>query len=375
MNIPLSSPDITAKEINAVIAVLKTPHLSLGPKLSEFEQKFAEYIDVKYAIAVNSGTSALHLCVKALGIKDGDEVITTPFSFISSANCMLFERATPVFVDIREDNFNIDESKIEKAITKKTKAILPVHIFGYPCEMDKIRKIAKKYKLAVIEDACEAIGAKYKGKSIGRFGDCGVFAFYPNKQITTGEGGMIVTNNSQIASICRSLRNQGRDHGMAWLAHTRIGYNYRISDINCALGIAQLSRINEILCKRKKIQEMYNKKLGGIDDIILPAHDDLGITRSYFVYVIRLKEYFSQKQRDNIIVKLKEYGIACNSYFPAIHFQPFYTKTFGYKKGDFPVTEKISGLTIALPFFNNISDKQVDFIVKKLKKVIREVKK
>jgi len=382
MKIPLSNPDISAREIKAVTDVLKTPNLSLGPKLSEFEEKFAGYIGIKYAIAVNSGTSALHLCVKALGIKDGDEVITTPFSFIASANCMLFERAKPVFVDIREDNFNIDETKIEKAITKRTKAILPVHIFGYPCAMDKITKIAKKYKLAVIEDACEAVGAKYlpagrqsKWQCVGSLGDCGVFAFYPNKQMTTGEGGMIVTNNNKIASICRSLRNQGRDQGMAWLAHTRLGYNYRLSDINCALGVAQLARIQEILKKRMKVSEMYNEKLRVIEDIILPAHNTAEIERSYFVYVIQLREYFSQGQRDNIIAGLEKSGIACNKYFPAIHFQPFYKKTFGYKKGDYPVTEKISGLTIALPFFNNLSGKEVRFIAGKLKQIISEVKK
>ncbi len=375
MKIPLSNPDITAKEIKAVTEVLKTPNLSFGPKLDEFEKKFAKYIGAKYAVAVNSGTSALHLCIKSLDIKEGDEVITTPFSFIASANCMLFERARPVFVDIREDNFNIDESKIEQAITKRTKAILPVHIFGYPCEMDKIMKIAKKYKLAVIEDACEAIGAKYKGKNIGSFADCGVFAFYPNKQMTTGEGGMIVTNSSKIAEMCYSLRNQGRDQGMEWLAHTRLGYNYRLSDINCALGIVQLSRIKEILKKRTRVAEMYSGKLRNIEDIILPAHNICEIERSYFVYVIQLKEYFSQRQRDSIITKLKNSGIACNKYFPAIHFQPFYKAMFGYKKGDFPVTEKISGLTIALPFFNNLAVKQISFIEKKLKQIIREVKK
>ena len=374
MKIPLSRPDITKKEIEAVVSVLETPNLSLGPKLPEFEKKFARYIGTEYAVAVNSGTSGLHLCIKALDIKDGDEVITTPFSFIASANCILFERAKPVFVDIREDTLNIDEEEIEKRITKKTKAILPVHVFGYPCDMLKVSRIARKYNLAVIEDSCEAIGAEISGRKVGTFGDCAVFAFYPNKQMTTGEGGMIVTDNSRIADLAKSLRNQGRDGGMKWLAHRRLGYNYRLSDINCALGIAQMERLKELLKKREKIAGLHHKYLSPIEEIILPPQGDARIKRSWFVYVIRLNESFSERQRNELIEKLRAKGSDCNVYFPAIHLQPFYKSQFKYKKGDYPVTEMVCGRTIALPFYNDLSEKKIKFIAKSLKELIREVK-
>lgn len=375
MKIPLSNPDITQKEIKAVVNVLKTPNLSLGPKLDEFERKFADYIGTKYAIAVNSGTSGLHLCIRALDIKDGDEVITTPFSFIASANCILFERAKPVFVDIREDTLNIDETKIKEKITKKTKAILPVHVFGVPFEINAIKKISLKYNLKIIEDACESIGAEYKNKRVGSFSDCAVFAFYPNKQMTTGEGGMIVTNHKRIAELCFSMCNQGRDQGLKWLAHNRLGYNYRLSDINCALGIAQLERITELLAKREKVALLYNKLLQKIDEIETPITNNGLFKRSYFVYVIKLDKRFSEKQRDAIICLLRRKGIGCNNYFPAIHLQPFYQKQFGYKKGDFPVTEMVSGQTIALPFYNNLKEEQILHVVKELKDAIRKVKK
>ncbi|OGC13167.1 polysaccharide biosynthesis protein [candidate division WOR-1 bacterium RIFOXYC2_FULL_37_10] len=372
MKIPLSNPDITQKEIDAVVSVLKTPNLSLGPKLPEFEKKFANYIGTKHAIAVNSGTSALHLCVKALGIKSGDEVITTPFSFIASANCILFEQAKPIFVDIKEATLNIDENKIEEKITKKTKAILPVHVFGYPCNMEKIKRIAKKYKLAVIEDSCEAIGAEIKGEKIGTFGNAAVFAFYPNKQMTTGEGGIIATNDDEIARLSKSMRNQGRDENAEWLEHNRLGYNYRISDINCALGIAQLERIDDLLSKRSKVAELYSKPLSGISEIILPPEDSGNMKRSWFVYVIRLKEMFSELQRNNIIKGLRGKGISCSAYFPPIHLQPFYRKQFGFKNNDFPITEKIAKRTIALPFYNKLSGTQISYIGNQLRNILKK---
>ncbi|MBU2578323.1 DegT/DnrJ/EryC1/StrS family aminotransferase [Patescibacteria group bacterium] len=371
MKIPLSKPDLTNKEINAVVSVLKTPNLSLGPKVTEFEDKFAKYIGTKHAVSVSSGTAGLHLCIKSLEIGAGHKVITTPFSFIASSNCILFEGAKPVFVDIREDTLNIDEQAIEQKITKRTKAILPVHVFGYPCEMDKIYRVARKHNLAVIEDACEAIGAEYKNRKVGALGDCAVFAFYPNKQMTTGEGGMVSTNNRKIFDLCCSLKNQGRDKGMKWLLHRRLGYNYRLSDINCALGIVQLERINELLAKRDRIAGIYNKKLANIEEIILPPRTNSVIKRSYFVYVIRLTDAFTKRKRDSIIDFLKKNGIRCNSYFPAIHLQPFYVKKFGFKRGDFPVTEKIADRTIALPFFNNLNEKQIVYIVERLKRAIK----
>jgi len=318
MNIPLSRPDITDKEVQSIVEVLKTPNLSMGPKLQEFEEKFAAQMGSQYALAVNSGTSGLHLCIRALDIKDEDKVITTPFSFVSSANCILFERGRPIFVDIDESTLNVDLNKLGDTIKKlkdnnrKIKAIIPVHVFGRPCEMDEIMELAQNYGLEVIEDACEAVNAEYYSetngkldwKKVGTFGTCGVFGFYPNKQITTGEGGMIVTDSERIDRLCRSMRNQGRSENSSWLEHERLGYNYRISDLNCALGITQLQRIDEILAKRKKVARLYNEKLSEIDEIILPCFEE-NKKISWFVYVIRLANKFSQKDRNLIRAKLK----------------------------------------------------------------------
>lgn len=397
MKIPLSNPDISEKERNSVFGVLNTPNLSLGPKLEEFEKKFADYIGCKYAVAVNSGTSALHLCVRALGIKEGDLVITAPFSFIASANCILFERAKPVFVDIDEKSLNIDVNlmadKVRELKNKgsKLKAILPVYVFGLPCEIDNIMGLAQRYDLHVIEDACEAIGAEYLSqesklktqnsreekhqnlwKKVGTFGECGAFAFYANKQITTGEGGMIVTDNESIYRLCRSMRNQGRSEDGAWLQHERLGFNYRISDINCALGIAQLERIDEILAKRERVARLYNERLKDVEELILP-HSEKNKKISWFVYVVRLQDKYSREDRDAILAKLKEKGIGCSNYFSPIHLQPFYRKLFGYKKGDFPVTEKVSERTVALPFYNNLREEQIGYVCENLEKVIQSL--
>ncbi len=362
MKIPLSSPDITQKEIDAVVEVLKTPMLSIGPRVEEFERQFAEFIGVKHAMAVNSGTSALHLCVRALDLKDGDEVITTPFSFVASSNCLLFERARPVFVDIREDTLNLDEEQIEAKITPKTKAILPVHVFGRPANMTAINALAKKHNLCVLEDSCEAIGATLGGQKVGTFGDCAVFAFYPNKQMTTGEGGMVVTNDDRIAMEVKSMRNQGRD-SMSWLVHNRLGYNYRLSDINCALGIVQLNRLEELLQKREKVADMYTRALNHLEGIQRPPTRIEGVKLSWFVYVVRLQE---ARHRDKMIELLKQDGIGCNTYFPPIHLQPFYVEQFGYKIGDFPITEKVAASTIALPFFNLLTSQQVNAVAESL---------
>ncbi|MDD5145725.1 MAG: DegT/DnrJ/EryC1/StrS family aminotransferase [Candidatus Pacebacteria bacterium] len=373
-NIPLSSPDITKKEVELINQVLSTPFLSIGPKIKEFEKKIANFVGTKYAIAINSGTSGLHLCVRSLDIKDGDEVITTPFSFIASSNCILFERAKPVFVDIDENTLCIDPNKIEEKITKKTKAILPVHIFGHSCEMEKIMEIAKRYNLAVLEDACEALGGEYKGRKVGTFGNAAVFAFYPNKQITTGEGGVIVTDDERIAKLCQSMRNQGRDEGDSWLSHSRLGYNYRMTEISAALGITQLSRIEEILEKRQKVAENYNKKLEKIDGVKIP-YVSPEVKISWFVYVIRLDGRFSLEDKNAILQKLTQKGINCGNYFPSIHLEPFYVKMFGYKNGDFPITERVSNSTIALPFYNNLTEKQIDYVCDNLNSAIRELKK
>ncbi len=369
MDIPLSSPDITELEIEYVTEALRTPNLSLGPKLAEFEARMAKFVDVKYAVAVNSGTSALHLIVRALGIKDGDEVITTPFSFISSANCILFERAKPVFVDIDPTTLNIEANRIEERITRRTRAILAVDIFGYPAEWHKLEQIAKKHRLKLIEDSCEALGAEYKGRKAGTFGEAAAFAFYPNKQMTTGEGGVIVTNDIELADLCRSMRNQGRVDSDEWLEHQSLGYNYRLSDINCALGIAQLERIEELLAKRERVAQMYNMRLKDWQEVRIPFSSS-EVKRSWFVYVVVLEDRYSRDNRDKILRELRKRGIGCSNYFTPIHLQPFYVEMFGFKQGDFPVTEHASERTIALPFYNNLSDTEIDFVVQNLKEVV-----
>jgi perosamine synthetase len=406
LRVPLSRPDITELEIKYISDVLKTPDLSLGPKLVEFEEKIAHYLGSQYAIAVNSGTSGLHLCIKALGISEGDEVITTSFSFIASANCLLYERAKPVFVDIDSNSLNIDPDKIEECLAKvkikgnisKTKAILLVHVFGQPCEMDRIIDIANRYNLIVVEDACESLGAEYgfdtnekynsknnhksevesfdvftsysettRWKKVGTIGKAGVFAFYPNKQMTTGEGGMIVTDDEELACMLRSLRNQGRNENGKWLSHVRLGYNYRLSDINCALGIAQLERIEELLQKRNKVANMYNERLKDIEGIKIPFISSK-VKMSWFVYVVQLDEKFSKEDRDRVLTSLAGKGIGCNNYFPPIHLQPLYVKMFGHQKWALPITEYVSERTIALPFHNNLKEEDVEFVCTSLKR-------
>jgi perosamine synthetase len=370
MKIPLARPDITEWEIEAVVNVLRSPYLSLGPKLVEFEVKLAEHANVQYAVAVNSGTSALHLIIKALGIGEGDEVITTPFSFVASANCILFERATPVFVDIDPLTWNIDPNFIGAKITNKTKAILAVDVFGHPAEWDRLREIAEEYDLRLIEDAAEALGAEYKGKKAGSLADGAIFGFYPNKQITTGEGGAILTDDEEMVELCRSLRNQGRSNGDGWLEHSRLGYNYRLSDINCALGIAQLERLDELLTKRERVAQLYNKRLKEIDGIAIP-YVSQDVKRSWFVYVVKLHDDSTRKDRDNLLQELRNKGIECGNYFNPIHLQSFYQTTFGYQEGEFPVAEHIAARTIALPFYGNITEKEIDYVCDNLRRLVQ----
>jgi len=365
MQIYLSRPDITEKEIEAVCEVLRSPNLSLGPKLPEFEGAFTQYIGAKRAVAVNSGTSGLFLCMLALGIGQGDEVITTPFTFIASATTIMMAGATPVFVDIEPSSLNIDAAKIESKITDRTKAVLPVEVFGNPLGMDKVCEIAYKRNLAVIEDGCEALGSVLNGKKVGTFGKMSVFAFYPNKQMTTGEGGMILTDDDDLADICVSLRNQGRGKGDGWLSHERLGYNFRLCDINCALGIAQLSRIEEIKAKRSRVAKWYQEMLADDDRLIVPTEPD-GCDMSWFVFVVRLAEGYTDRQRDNIIKAMRGEGIQVSNYFPPVHLQPFMAKQFGYKKGDFPITESVCERTIALPFYNNLTKDEVAIVRRKL---------
>ncbi len=371
MRIPLSAPDISDAEIAAVVEVLRTPHLSLGPKLDEFERLAAEYAGTTHAVAVNSGTSGLHLCVRALGIRRGDEVITTPFSFIASSNVLLYEGAKPVFVDVDPHTLNIDPSKIEDAVTPKTRAIMVVHVFGRPSPMREILEIAGRHQLRVIEDACEAIGAKYGGRRVGSIGDAGVFAFYPNKQITTGEGGVIVTSSQSVAKQAKMLRNQGRDPAAGWLEHVELGYNYRLSDINCALGIEQLKRIESILRARESVARGYERRLRGNPNLILPEIDCRDGRISWFVYVVRLSDDFTRAQRDWIVSEVRKAGIGCGRYFAPIHLQPLYAGLFGFREGDFPITEHHAARALALPFFNRITDAQLDEICERLDQLLR----
>lgn len=369
MPIYLSRPDITEKEIEAVCAVLRSPNLSLGPKVAEFEQAFADYIGAKRAVAVNSGTSGLFLSMLASGIGPGDEVITTPFTFIASATCIMMAGAKPVFVDIDSESLNIDAAQIEANISDKTKAILPVEIFGNPAGMDKVCQIAQRHNLSVIEDACEALGSALNGRKAGTFGTVSVFGFYPNKQMTTGEGGMIVTDRDDLADICMSLRNQGRSKDSKWLAHERLGYNFRLSDINCALGIAQLSRIDEIIAKRQQVAGWYQQMLAEDSRLIVPAAAD-ACDLSWFVFVVRLRDGFSAHKRDRILQAMRSRDIQVSNYFPAVHLQPFIAEQLGYQQGDFPVTESVSERTIALPFHNNLTKDEAAVVCRTLKEIL-----
>jgi len=365
----MSSPDLTEAEMAAVTQVLSSRYLSLGPQVESFERLFASYIGTTQAVAVNSGTSGLHLCVIATGAGEGDEVITTPFSFVSSANCILFERARPVFVDIRPDTLCLDPARIEEAITPRTRAILAVDVFGQPADYDPIREVADRHNLPVIEDACEAIGAEYRGRKAGTLGDVAVFAFYPNKQMTTGEGGMIVTDNVAWAGLFRSLRNQGRDVFDGWLNHVRLGYNYRLDELSAALGVAQLGRIEELLGKRERVAGWYNERLQGIEGVCTPYIAPTTTRMSWFVYVVRFRPPL---KRDQILAALKARGIPSRPYFTPIHLQPFYVQKFGYKRGDFPQAEAAGDSCLALPFSSVMTEEQVDCVCSILEEIVAE---
>ncbi len=371
IQIPLSSPDITEAEVQAVVEVMRTRHLSLGPKVPEFEAAFQKYLGVDHAIAVSSGTAGLHCCLLALGIGPGDEVITSPFSFIASSNVIKMVGATPVFVDIESSSLNMDVAKAEKAITAKTKAILGVEAFGNPAGMHELTQLAARHEIPLVEDSCEGLGSSHKQRKVGTFGRCGVFGFYPNKQITTGEGGMIVTNDRKLADMCRSLRNQGRDPGGSWLAHARLGYNYRLSDIQAAVGVVQMTRLDEIVEARQRVAHNYIRELLDESHIILPTIDEHTVM-SWFVFVVRLTGEFSGSDRDAMLTYLRTHHIGCSNYFPPIHLQPFYMKEHGFKKGDFPLTEYVADRTIALPFHNHLTPMEIEAVVHHLKQAISQ---
>ncbi len=373
MKIPMSSPDLDDADRQAVMNVLSTSFLSMGQHVLEFERSFCELTGRAHAIAVSSGTAGLHLCVRAAGITAGDLVITTPFSFVASSNVLLFENAAPVFVDIDPRTGNIDPvlvadaaARVQKHLPRslagqslagRLKAILPVDVFGQPADMDAITATARAHGLAVIEDSCEALGATYKGRQAGTLGDHGVFAFYPNKQITTGEGGMVVTDDDQAADLMRALRNQGRAVGDTWLQHTHLGYNYRIDEMSSALGCAQLRRLDVLLRKREQVAGWYEDRLSEIPGIENPHVEDNTTRMSWFVYVVR---FDAKIDRALLAKRLEKRGVPVRPYFLPIHLQPYMQARFGYREGDFPVTEDLGRRSLALPFSGVMTEDQVE---------------
>jgi perosamine synthetase len=364
MRIPLSAPDITETDIEAVVSVLRTPRLSIGPKMEEFERSIADLAGVPHGIAVSSGTAGLHLCLRALGVGEGDEVILPSFTFLAAGNAVLYERAKPVFVDIEPRTLNIDPEKLERSITPKTRVIIVVHTFGHPADLDPIMAIARKHGLPVIEDACEAIGASYRGRPVGGIGDFGVFGFYPNKPITTGEGGMVVTRDPQIADTIRALRNQGRMESDGWLNHRLLGYNYRLSELNCALGLEQAKRIDEILDRREALAIEYSEELQGIPEVTTPPLRLKEGRICWFVYVILLNN------RDAILGKLTGQGIGCARYFAPLHLQPLFAP-YANPRDDLKITEQVASQTLALPFFNALTKEQIHEVCGALRGAVR----
>ena len=368
--IPLSAPDITEAEIEAVTAVLRTNSLSLGPKLEEFEQALASFHVMPHAIAVSSGTAALHLAIRALGLGPGDEVIVPSFTFIAVANAVVYERAKPIFVDIDPITLNVDPACVEAAITSNTCAIIVVHTFGVPAEMDALLPLAERHNLTIIEDTCEAVGATYNKQLTGTFGLISVFAFYPNKQITTGEGGMILTRNAKLANRMRALRNQGRHSSSDWFQHAEIGYNYRLSELACTLGIVQLRRLSEILAQRAEVARKYDELLADIGEIERPKLHLPNRTISWFVYVIRVAGHLPAGSRDSILEALQRDGIGCARYFAPIHKQTAYAQHPSTANTHLPLTESIAQRTIVLPFYNRLTTTDAEHVVSSLQREI-----
>lgn len=366
--IPLSKPSVGAREKELVAEALESGNLALGEFGERLEQELADYLGAAYAVAVSSGTAALHLGVRALGVGSGDEVITTPFSFISSANCVIYEGATPVFVDIDPVTLNMDLGGVEAAVSDRTKALLPVHIFGYPVEMERIESTAKRHGLEILEDACEALGAVHgDGVKVGARGNLACFGFYPNKQLTTGEGGVITCPDTKTRDRLTSERNQGRVSGTEHVEHDRLGYNYRLGELSAALGVAQLERLEKMLKRRSRVAGWYGEQLSEIDGLQLPCPDRDGAERSWFVYVVQLPD---GSDRARVIARLAADGIASKPYLPAIHLQPYFRERFGFRRGEFPVCEKVAERTLALPFFTDIKESQVDRVSERVKSAL-----
>jgi dTDP-4-amino-4,6-dideoxygalactose transaminase len=386
----MSYPDLTSAERQAVAQVMLTPNLSMGSQIQTFEERFRQYTGLHYAIGVNSGTAGLHLCIHAAGIQDGDLVITTPFSFVASSNVILYERAIPIFVDVDPLTGNIDPHLVSEAVEDllnngkaaqrwlprtgvhkeiRLKALLPVDVFGQPADMNPLVELARKYELKVIEDSCEALGAEYYRRKAGTIGDYGVYAFYPNKQITSGEGGIIVTDNEEAASLMMALRNHGRAPGDTWLQHTFMGYNYRLDEMSAALGSVQMTRLDELLRKREQVAAWYADRLAEIPGIE-PPQIAPGTTRtSWFVYVIRFTPGID---RDRVARALDQEGIPARPYFLPIHLQPYMISRFGYREGDFPITEDLGRRGLAIPFSGVMTESQVEIVCNTLFQIIRK---
>jgi perosamine synthetase len=365
--VPLSGPYLGEREEELVLEVLRSGRLSLGPTIDRFEELVAERVGAPYAAAVSSGTTGLHLLCISAGIGSGDEVITSPYSFAASANCFMYEGGVPVFADVDPRTWNLDPTAVEAAVTDRTKAIVGVDIYGYPGELDELRAIAERHGLVLIDDACEALGAEYRGAPLGSHGISSVFAFYPNKQITTGEGGMVVTHSEEEWHLMRSLRNQGRPEPGGWLEHVRLGFNYRLSDIAAALGIGQVERLDEILSRRADAANRYAALLGSFDGLELPAPDDADHRRSWFVYVVLFPD---SATRERAIATFEREGIGFNRYLPSIHLQPYMVERFGFAEGLCPVAEDISSRSLALPFFTGIEPAAQERVAEVLSSVL-----
>ncbi len=367
--IPLARPSIGPREEERVLEVLRSRQLSLGPRLAEFETAIADRVGTRHVSAVSSGTAGLHLALRAGGIEAGDEVVTTPFSFVASANSVLYEGARPVFCDIDRRTLNLDPNAAAAAVSDRTSGILPVHIFGYPADMPAVERLAGERGLWIVEDACEALGAKHgDGRPVGGRGHPAVFAFYPNKQVATGEGGAVVCPDEGTKARIDSERNQGRAPDMGWLDHDRLGFNYRLSDVACALGLAQMGRLDELLGARARVAAAYGERLARVEGLELPCPDADGDRRSWFVYVVQLP---AQVDRDATIERMRASGIDAKPYLPAIHLMSFYRERFGHKEGEFPVCEDVSRRSLALPFFPELTESQVERVSETLVGIIQ----
>jgi perosamine synthetase len=366
--IPLARPVLGEAEERAVIEVLRSGQLSLGPRVGAFERAFAERLGARCASAVSSGTAGLHLALRAVGVKDGDEVVTSPFSFVASANAAVFERARPVFADIDPVTLNLEPAAAAAAVTERTRALLPVHIFGFPADMDAFEALAAGHDLGVVEDGCEALGARHgDGRAVGARGNPAVFGFYANKQLTTGEGGIVAVGDPEMKERIDSERNQGRSPDMGWLDHDRLGFNYRLSDIACALGLAQLQRLDEMLARRRRVAGLYREALAGHEGLTLPCEERGEERRGWFVFVVQLPH---GADRDEAVRALLARGVQSKPYLPAIHLMSFYRERYGHREGEFPVCEDVAARSIALPFFPAMTEGQVDRVAGELRAVL-----